>query len=261
MSLKVQIIAINQLLSDIYEQEMRLSYLLSKLDFNNEDVNLIGSELLSDAVAIFSETLEKTIIAFQDGAKRFKIVRDSYGLMDNPQTLRQLAAEFDISHERVRQLKQKTLRKLRLKSHQSKLESLFKSKIQQIIEVYKNQQHPTTFNDISDSKYSFTLSYISNGERYLTIAEENNQITIAKSNFLDFYNHIEAVRLEWGIKTYSVEKVREKHKKAYAKWTQEEEQLLINSLAEGLNVKEIAAILERQPGAIASRINKLGLNN
>ena len=69
MSLKVQIIAINQLLSDIYEQEMRLSYLLSKLDFNNEDVNLIGSELLSDAVAIFSETLEKNYNSFSGWGK------------------------------------------------------------------------------------------------------------------------------------------------------------------------------------------------
>ena len=40
MSLKAQIIAINQLLSDIYQQDMRLSYLLLKLNFDNEDVNL-----------------------------------------------------------------------------------------------------------------------------------------------------------------------------------------------------------------------------
>ena len=260
MNLKAQVIAINRLLSDIYEQEMRLSYLLSKLDFNNENVNLIGSELLLDAVAIFSETLEKTIITFQDGARQFKIVRDSYGLMGNSQTLRQLAAEFDISHERVRQLKQKTLRKLKSTNQQSNFESLFKSKIQQTLEVYKNQL-PTTFDNILDSKYNFTLSSRSNGERYLTIAEGNNRITIAESDFLKFCNNIEAVSSKWGIKTYSVEEVREKHKKAYAKWTQEEEELLINSFAEGLNVKEIAAILERQPGAIASRINKLGLNN
>ena len=40
MSLKAQIITINQLLSDIYQQDMCLSYLLLKLNFDNEDVNL-----------------------------------------------------------------------------------------------------------------------------------------------------------------------------------------------------------------------------
>ena len=262
MSLKAQIIAINQLLSDIYQQDMRLSYLLLKLNFDNEDVNLIGDRLLSDAAAFFFETLEETITTFQDGARQFQILQGSYGLTGNPQTLRQLAAEFNISHERVRQLKQKTLRKLKSTNQHSKFESLFKNKIQQSLEVYKNQQLPTTTNNnISARKYNFALSSLSNGERCLTISEGNNRITIAESDFREFCDELATVKLKWGIKTYSVEDVRKKHKKAYAKWTREEEELLINSFAEGLNVKEIATMLERQLGAIASKINKLGLNN
>lgn len=262
MSLKARVIATNQILSDIYQQDMRLSYLLFKLDFDSEDVNLIGDRLLLDAVAIFLETLEQTIITFQNGTRQFKIIQDSYGLIGNsPQTLRHLAEEFNISHERVRQLKQKTLMKLKSKNQRYKLESLFKNKIQQSLELYKKQQLLTTIDNICAPKYNFALSSLSNGERCLTISEGSDRITVTESNFLEFYNNLTMIRLEWGIKTYTVEEVRKNHKQAYAKWTREEEELLINSLAEGLNVEEIATMLERQPGAIASRINKLGLNN
>ena len=259
MSLKARVIATNKLLSDIYQQDMRLSSLLSKLDFDNEDVNLIGDKLLFDAAVFFLETLEETIIAFQDGTRRFKIIQDSYGLIGNcPQALRQLAKEFNISHERVRQLKQKTLMKLKSTNQRSKLESLFRSKIQQSLEIYKDR-FPAI--DNCADKYNFALSSLSNGEKCLTISEGNNRITISESDFLDFCDNLTMVKSKWGIKSYTVEKVRKKHKKAYAKWTQEEEELLINNFAEGLSVKEIATMLERQPGAIASKINKLGLNN
>ena len=70
MSLKSKVIAINKILSDIYQQEMRLSSLLLQLDFDNEAVKLIGDQLLSDAVAIFVKALEETITTFQDGTRQ-----------------------------------------------------------------------------------------------------------------------------------------------------------------------------------------------
>ena len=261
MTLKTKVIAINQLLSDIYQKEIRLIFLLSELIFNIEDINLISNKLLSKAVACFLETLEETIITFQDEVRQLKIIEGSYGLNSSAKTLRQLAEEFNISHERIRQLKQKTLRKLKSTTNKSKLELLFKHKIQQAIANHRNIQLSTKTDDIYQPKYNFTLSLLSNGQKCLTIAEGDNQITITKSYFLEFYNKITKIKLEWGIKTYSFEEVRKNHQKAYAKWTREEEKLLIVNLAEGLNVKEIAEILGRQPGAIASKINKLGLNN
>lgn len=261
MTLKAKVIAINKLLTDIYQREMRLSILLSKLNFNIEDINLISNKLLSETVAYFLETLEETIITSQDGDRQLKIIQGSYGLNSSPQTLRQLAEEFNISHERIRQLKQKILTKLKSTNNKSKLELLFKHKIKQAIANYRNIQFFTKTDDIYQKKYKFSLSLLSNGQKSLTIAEGDNQITITESDFLEFYNKITTIKLEWGIKTYSLEEVRKKHQKAYAKWTREEEELLIDNLAEGLNVKEIAEILGRQPGAISSRINKLGLNN
>lgn len=258
MSLKARVIATNKLLSDIYQQDMRLSSLLLKLGFNNEEISFVGDKLLFDTAIFFLETLEETIIDFQDGTRKFEIIQGSYGLTgDSSQTLRQLAEKLNISHERVRQLKEKTLKGLQSVNQQSKLELLFKKKIQQSIKVYQKQLSNI---DRSASKYNFALSSLSNGERCLTISEGNEQIIIAESNFIDFCNQLATVRSKWGI-NYSVAEVRKRHKKAYAKWTQEEEELLINNFVEGLSVEEIATMLERKPGAIASRINKLGLNN
>lgn len=60
-------------------------------------------------------------------------------------------------------------------------------------------------------------------------------------------------------KTYSAEKICQEYPKAYTKWTQEEEVTLREGLLRGMSVKELSAILGRQPGAIRSRLQKLGL--
>ena len=53
MNLKTQVIGINQLLSDMYRQQMRLSYLLAKLDFDESDLKQLQADFLPDVVAIF----------------------------------------------------------------------------------------------------------------------------------------------------------------------------------------------------------------
>lgn len=56
-----------------------------------------------------------------------------------------------------------------------------------------------------------------------------------------------------------VERAREKHPRVYERWTGGEDQQLTLLFAEGKPVKEIARTLERQRGAITSRLLKLGL--
>ncbi|MDJ0647468.1 MAG: hypothetical protein QNJ60_02075 [Xenococcaceae cyanobacterium MO_188.B19] len=60
-------------------------------------------------------------------------------------------------------------------------------------------------------------------------------------------------------KTYSIEDIKQEYSRAYEKWTKEEEETLIDKFDSGLSIKEIAEILERQTGAINSRLRKLGL--
>lgn len=57
----------------------------------------------------------------------------------------------------------------------------------------------------------------------------------------------------------SFEKLREKHPKAYARWTEAEEQRLVSLFSQDKSQKEIANILGRKLGGIRARLIKLGL--
>lgn len=56
-----------------------------------------------------------------------------------------------------------------------------------------------------------------------------------------------------------IDEIRKKHPRAYEKWNDEEDQRLTKLFQSGAGTKEIAYILQRQPGAITSRLSKLGL--
>jgi len=56
-----------------------------------------------------------------------------------------------------------------------------------------------------------------------------------------------------------VERARQEHKRAYAKWSPDEDARLERLLQAGMPPVEIAQQLQRQKGAITSRIVKLGL--
>lgn len=55
----------------------------------------------------------------------------------------------------------------------------------------------------------------------------------------------------------SIDKVRRKHARAYLRWTPEEDALLLEMLDQGMARLAISEVLQRQPSAIASRIDRL----
>lgn len=60
-------------------------------------------------------------------------------------------------------------------------------------------------------------------------------------------------------KTYSIEKIRDEHPNAYKGWRKEEDESLMAYFQKGNNTKTISNIMGRRPGAIRSRLAKLGL--
>jgi len=60
-------------------------------------------------------------------------------------------------------------------------------------------------------------------------------------------------------KTYTLEDKRKTHKKAYAKWSEEEDIMLKERFLSGATPAELAVAHERNNGAILSRLAKLGL--
>ncbi len=55
----------------------------------------------------------------------------------------------------------------------------------------------------------------------------------------------------------SLASIRKHHPRAYEKWTTEDEELLTQGQREGAGVERLATLLQRQPGAVSSRLNKL----
>ncbi len=56
-----------------------------------------------------------------------------------------------------------------------------------------------------------------------------------------------------------IAEIRKKHPRAYEKWSREEDKRLRSIFEEGQSINAIASQLKRQPGAITSRLRKLGL--
>ena len=54
-----------------------------------------------------------------------------------------------------------------------------------------------------------------------------------------------------------IQRIRERHPRAYMRWSEEEDEALMRAHREGLTIRELTELFERQRGGIRSRINKL----
>jgi hypothetical protein len=62
-------------------------------------------------------------------------------------------------------------------------------------------------------------------------------------------------------KSYSVAEIRKEYRNAYAKWTEEDDEKLRSEFKMGKDLVSLAGMFERKPGAIRSRLRKLGLTD
>ena len=109
-----------------------------------------------------------------------------------------------------------------------------------------------------------------NGAKYMKISEtrhaegkphEHNRVMVFEENIVDFIHTItEAMPfMRPDAPPGRLSKLREKHRRAYEKWTEDEDSRLRAEFAKGTSRAELAAIFERRPSAIKSRLQKLGL--
>ena len=72
---------------------------------------------------------------------------------------------------------------------------------------------------------------------------------------------LELARADRGNKSHEerMEEIRQAHPRAYEKWDAQEDDRLRQLFRSATPVKEIGDLLQRQPGAIQSRLAKLGL--
>lgn len=120
--------------------------------------------------------------------------------------------------------------------------------------------------------YFFDVKESREGAKYLVISEskrggkedyEHNRIMIFQEHIPVFAkglkNALKFIRKSGKTKAYGVEEIRQKYPKAYAKWTEDEDNFLRNEYLRGQTIDELASTFQRQPSAIRSRLRKLGL--
>jgi hypothetical protein len=101
------------------------------------------------------------------------------------------------------------------------------------------------------------LSLIAAGYSYGQIVDCNPEL-----NYHDIFAAAEeALRLNDTHSDYEARMASIKHEypRAYERWTQDEDRRLAAMFARGVQIDELAAQLQRQPSAIRSRLEKLGL--
>ena len=117
--------------------------------------------------------------------------------------------------------------------------------------------------------YFFDVKQSKDGTRYLVISEsrpqeaghEHHRVMVFEENLDAFCAAFQKATNFLGIKSksYTVDEVRHEHPKAYEKWSPDEDETLKKKCAEGMSLSELANFFQRQPGAIRSRLVKLGV--
>ena len=135
-------------------------------------------------------------------------------------------------------------------------------------------KHQITLRD-TGIKITDVLDMISQGFGYNQILEKFPELSLGDvlvsakfaADFLRQYvTADETIEIEGEIvvathnrRIINLTEIRKKHPRAYEKWESPEDNELVTFYQGGKKVDEIAQLLQRQPGAIRSRLDKLGL--
>jgi hypothetical protein len=118
--------------------------------------------------------------------------------------------------------------------------------------------------------YFVDVQRTATGAKYLKISEtrhtegkphEHNRVMVFEEHVCDFIHAVtEAMPfMRPDAPPGRLSRLREKHPRAYEKWTKEEDARLRTEFAKGTAKAELAALFQRRPSAITSRLKKLGL--
>lgn len=126
-----------------------------------------------------------------------------------------------------------------------------------------------------DRIYSFEVHGSESGELYMLISEDKecndskgkNTLLIRESDINEFKRAFSRVvkklreisKPSKEKKTYNLEEIRQHYPQAYRPWSVEDDEKLEALFCEGKTRKQLAAIFERNVGAINSRIKRLEL--
>jgi hypothetical protein len=120
----------------------------------------------------------------------------------------------------------------------------------------------TYFFDVKQSKEK-SLYLVISESKTVVADHEHHRVMIFEENIEAFKagidETIDFIRKSQKPKSQSFEKIRQQYPKAYSKWNSDDDELLRSKYDQGINIPELSQFFQRQPGAIRSRLVKLGL--
>jgi len=127
MDFKAQLTGLNELLSVIYGNEMRLSTLLSELGFEQSQIEQLRDQHLEAVVAQFLEVIHKRLTSDSGKDTYFQLLSRRYGLDGEPkEQLSAIAEKHNFSPEYTRRLFEEIIQRCQSKTWQKELRTSLK---------------------------------------------------------------------------------------------------------------------------------------
>ncbi|MBA3943727.1 MAG: hypothetical protein H0X37_04100 [Herpetosiphonaceae bacterium] len=134
MSQRIQIVGINAFLTATYGHDTRLIDLLAHLHFDHQQLDSIRTEYLQDVINAYTGAVQEQVVADRDGARLYQILVRRFGFDGNPaDTLRDIAKNYGVSRERIRQLEQKALKMCASKAIRGAIETLLRDAVAKLV--------------------------------------------------------------------------------------------------------------------------------
>jgi hypothetical protein len=218
------------------------------------------------------------------------IIEQRLGIgLDKPASLSEIGQRLNVSRERVRQLQNKALRKISLPEVNALLltseitnpgaraQSRWgKRLITRVEEKYGHINHEFEPNvkvwlsKDAPSSLSKTLSRIHtlpatwarvDGARTIFLDDDGEIYGNWPTEIVDYVKWPNEKRIKASRESHAerMEKVKEKHPRAWSPWSKEEDSLLINEFKNKSDFDQMCATHERAPGGINARLKKLDL--
>lgn len=112
--LKEWLLSLNDLAKDLYGTEWRISAALEKYPFSEAQIAFLKADGLETFLLNIDFALQCRLLCGSNSVRFFNIIYQRYGLFGYAkQTLQAIGEEMGISRERVRQLEEKALRRLK----------------------------------------------------------------------------------------------------------------------------------------------------
>ena len=114
MIIKDTLINFNAFINDVYGTQIKISDILSKYSFSKEEIENIKAERIEQLLDNIDFALKCKFVNSSNKLRLYQVICKRYGLFgSNKLTLREIASDMGISHERVRQLEEKAIKYLK----------------------------------------------------------------------------------------------------------------------------------------------------